>query len=220
MLCDCECEREGAMYEVKSPECNGVGTLKCGICECYDGFFGKRCECSPHQEMTGFDKHFQSCRPDNTSLVDCSGRGTCACGQCECEERENRDELISGHFCECDNFSCDRDQGHLCSNHGTCECGQCVCHAGWTSPSCNCRSSNETCIAPGTTNGLLCSGHVRLVITIKENLPYFMNLIYIHLLLFRETAYAVNVSVTKKAVQGTRANIVTNARRVRVGAKS
>lgn len=94
MLCDCECEREGAMYEVKSPECNGVGTLKCGICECYDGFFGKRCECSPHQEMAGFDKHFQSCRPDNTSLVDCSGRGTCACGQCECEERENRDEVI------------------------------------------------------------------------------------------------------------------------------
>ncbi|XP_006623005.1 integrin beta-PS [Apis dorsata] len=159
MLCDCECEREGTMFEPKSPECNGVGTLKCGICECYDGFFGKRCECSPHQEMTGLDKHFQSCRPDNTSLIDCSGRGTCACGQCECEERENPEEIISGHFCECDNFSCDRDQGHLCSNHGTCECGQCVCNAGWTGPSCNCRSSNETCIAPGTTNGVLCSGH-------------------------------------------------------------
>ena len=95
MLCDCECEREGAMYEPKSPECNGVGTLKCGICECYDGYFGKRCECSPHQEMTGLDKHFQSCRPDNTSLVDCSGRGTCACGQCECEERENPEEVYN-----------------------------------------------------------------------------------------------------------------------------
>ncbi|KAL6266943.1 hypothetical protein P5V15_000028 [Pogonomyrmex californicus] len=159
MLCDCECEREGHMYEEKSPECNGVGTLKCGVCECYDGFFGKRCECSPHQELTGFDKHFQSCRPDNTTLVDCSGRGTCACGQCECEERENPDEIISGHFCECDNFSCDRDQGKLCSDHGTCECGQCVCNSGWTGPSCNCRSSNDSCIAPGTTNGILCSGH-------------------------------------------------------------
>lgn len=95
MLCDCECEREGAMYEPKSPECNAVGTLKCGICECYDGYFGKRCECSPHQEMTGLDKHFQSCRPDNTSLVDCSGRGTCACGQCECEERENPEEVYN-----------------------------------------------------------------------------------------------------------------------------
>lgn len=93
MLCDCDCERKGYMYEEKSPECNGVGTLKCGICECYDGFFGKHCECSPHQEMTGFDKHFQSCRPDNTTLVDCSGRGTCACGQCECEERENSEEV-------------------------------------------------------------------------------------------------------------------------------
>jgi len=97
MLCDCECEREGHMYEEKSSECNGVGTLKCGVCECYDGFFGKRCECSPHQELTGFDKHFQSCRPDNTSLVDCSGRGTCACGQCECEERENPEEVIFLH---------------------------------------------------------------------------------------------------------------------------
>lgn len=95
MLCDCECERQGNMYEEKSPECNGVGTLKCGVCECYDGFFGKRCECSPHQELTGFDKHFQSCRPDNTTLVDCSGRGTCACGQCECEERENPKEVFS-----------------------------------------------------------------------------------------------------------------------------
>ncbi|KAK2580997.1 hypothetical protein KPH14_006050 [Odynerus spinipes] len=159
MLCDCECERNGSMYVPKSPECNGVGTLICGVCDCNDGFFGKRCECSPHQEMSGFDKHFQSCRPDNTSLVDCSGRGTCACGQCECEERENPEEIISGRFCECDNFSCDRDQGSLCSNHGTCECGQCVCNAGWSGPSCNCRSSNDSCIAPGTTNGILCSGH-------------------------------------------------------------
>ncbi|XP_012282811.1 integrin beta-PS [Orussus abietinus] len=160
MLCDCDCEHKGhSMYEPKSPECSGVGTLKCGVCECFDGFFGKRCECSPHQDSTGFDKHFQSCRPDNTSLVDCSGRGTCACGVCECEERENPEETISGHFCECDNFSCDRDKGLLCSNHGTCECGQCACNAGWTGPSCNCRSSNDTCIAPGTTNGVLCSGH-------------------------------------------------------------
>ncbi|KAK0178527.1 hypothetical protein PV327_007409 [Microctonus hyperodae] len=159
MLCDCECEHDGSMYEPNSPECNGVGTLKCGVCECYDGFFGKRCECSPHQEIAGFDKNFLSCRPDNTSLVDCSGRGTCACGQCECEERENSEEIISGHFCECDNFSCDRDEGHLCSKHGTCQCGQCVCNVGWTGPSCKCRSSNDTCIAPGTANGVLCSGH-------------------------------------------------------------
>lgn len=98
MLCDCECEHDGSMYEPNSPECNGVGTLKCGVCECYDGFFGKHCECSPHQEITGFDKNFLSCRPDNTSLVDCSGRGTCACGQCECEERENSEEVSTFHY--------------------------------------------------------------------------------------------------------------------------
>jgi len=106
MLCDCECERKGHMYEEYSSECNGMGTLKCGVCECYDGFFGKHCECSSHQELTGFDKHFQSCRPDNTSLVDCSGRGTCACGQCECEERENPDEVFPKFSSRPNKFLC------------------------------------------------------------------------------------------------------------------
>lgn len=93
MLCDCECEHKGNMYEESSPVCNGNGTLKCGICECYEGFFGKECECNSHQDLTGFEKHFQ-CRPDNISLVDCSGRGTCDCGQCECDERENPEEVF------------------------------------------------------------------------------------------------------------------------------
>ena len=39
----------------------------------------------------------------------CSGRGVCSCGQCECEQR-NEAEIISGRFCECDNFSCNRHE--------------------------------------------------------------------------------------------------------------
>lgn len=91
MLCDCECETGGPMYQENSPECSGVGTLKCGVCDCNEHFFGKRCECSSH-DSAGFDK-LGSCRARNDSIVDCSGQGTCTCGQCECYERENPEEV-------------------------------------------------------------------------------------------------------------------------------
>lgn len=96
-------------------------------------------------------------------------------------------QIISGHFCECDNFSCDRDQGKLCSDHGTCECGQCVCNAGWTGPSCNCRSSNDSCIAPGTTNGVLCSGHV----SVQENHTVFLSKINFKLIKSSKNLYVI-----------------------------
>lgn len=79
------------MYQENSPECSGVGTLKCGVCDCNEHFFGKRCECSSH-DSAGFDK-LGSCRARNDSIVDCSGQGTCTCGQCECYERENPEEV-------------------------------------------------------------------------------------------------------------------------------
>ena len=45
-------------------------------------------------------------------------------------------QVVSGDYCECDNFSCDRFNGELCSgpDHGRCECGQCVCNAEWDTP--------------------------------------------------------------------------------------
>lgn len=104
------------------------------------------------------------CRPVNsTTTLDCSGKGQCVCGVCECEKRNNPDEVISGKYCECDNFSCERDKGLLCAgkDHGTCECGECICKPGWTGPDCTCRSSKETCIAkPGEQE---CSGHGKCV---------------------------------------------------------
>lgn len=102
----------------------------------------------------------QGCRPDNTTAIDCTGRGTCVCGICECEKRANLEEIISGKFCECDNFSCDRNNGLLCSgpDHGTCQCNHCVCQPGWTGDACDCRASNDSCMPPGG-DGELCSGH-------------------------------------------------------------
>ena len=79
-------------------------------------------------------------------------------GQCHCNLRENPEEIISGQFCECDNFSCDRHNSILCSgpDHGVCECGVCKCHDGWGGNACECSSSIDTCKAP---NGDICSGH-------------------------------------------------------------
>lgn len=111
--------------------------------------------------MHGANERDQGCRATNETLIDCSGRGQCVCGVCECDKRANQEEIISGQFCECDNFSCERDQGVLCGGNerGICVCGTCQCKSGWTGPDCTCRDSTDTCIAPGAPNGELCSGH-------------------------------------------------------------
>ncbi|XP_073833072.1 position-specific antigen beta subunit myospheroid isoform X2 [Musca autumnalis] len=158
MLCSCDCERPGsAGYELNSPQCNNHGKLMCGICDCDDMHFGHSCECS-NNEIHPEKINDYGCRADNTSAVDCSGRGTCLCGVCDCEKRANPEEVISGRFCECDNFSCERHEQQLCSgpDHGTCECGQCVCKPGWSGSGCNCKTSNESCYPPG--GGEICSG--------------------------------------------------------------
>uniref|UniRef100_A0A1I8PZ80 Integrin beta n=1 Tax=Stomoxys calcitrans TaxID=35570 RepID=A0A1I8PZ80_STOCA len=159
MLCSCDCERPGSPgYEINSPICNNHGRLMCGICDCDDMHFGHTCECSTNEIHPGKNNDF-GCRPDNSSIVDCSGRGTCLCGVCDCEKRANPDEIISGRFCECDNFSCERHEQQLCSgpDHGTCDCGVCACKAGWSGSACNCKTSIESCYPPG--GGEICSGH-------------------------------------------------------------
>jgi protocadherin alpha len=84
--------------------------------------------------------------------------------------------MITGQFCECDNFSCDRHNSILCSgpDHGVCDCGTCKCHEGWEGPACECSSSVDTCRAP---NGEICSGHGtcrcgRCECDIKEDVRY------------------------------------------------
>lgn len=102
----------------------------------------------------------QGCRPDDTT-IQCSGRGICIQGECECEKRANFEEIISGKYCECDNFSCDRFQGLICGGCGTCECGICRCNAGWTGEDCTCRKSTDSCMPP--EGGEVCSGHGQCV---------------------------------------------------------
>ena len=45
-------------------------------------------------------------------------------------------QVVSGDYCGCDNFSCDRFNGELCSgpDHGVCQCRKCVCNSEWDSP--------------------------------------------------------------------------------------
>lgn len=155
MLCGCPCETGGPMFERKSQKCQGHGDLKCGICECDNQFFGRKCECSS-QDTTALNE-LANCRADNSSL-ECSGKGNCVCGVCECETRSPT-EVFSGKYCECDNFSCDRFAAQICAgpDHGTCVCGKCECKHGWTGSACECPASNDECMPPG--GGEVCSGH-------------------------------------------------------------
>jgi integrin beta 1 len=158
MICSCGCETSGPTFELDSEICKRNGKLSCGICECYDGFFGRNCECdTKNLEESGTDS-FNKCRPDNMTEIECSGRGTCICGQCACNTRNNPDESIFGKFCECDNFSCDRYDTKLCSGpeHGECACGVCSCKPGWEGNACECSTSKDECRNPLT--GEECSG--------------------------------------------------------------
>lgn len=165
MLCQCNCEKPGNQgYEVNSPRCNHVGTYKCGICECPDGYYGQSCECSAKDLQFAGDLE-SGCRPDNTTSTLCSNRGDCICGKCECRQRANVEEIVNGKHCQCDNFSCDRHDGKLCSgeDHGVCECGVCKCNSEWTVSgysACECRAGTETCETPhGEHIGKVCSGN-------------------------------------------------------------
>lgn len=138
LICSCPCEHpDHRTYEQESPRCSHHGTHKCGACECDPFSFGSQCECQAH-DVYRRSRHNEACRPDNSTQVDCSGRGHCICGVCECDKRQSPEEYISGEYCECDNFSCDREQGEICGGleRGNCECGTCVCRPGFTGSAC------------------------------------------------------------------------------------
>jgi len=165
MICQCNCEQPGNIgYEEHSPQCSSEGTYKCGICQCPADHFGRNCECSA--ENLSFQGEWEAgCRSDNATQTLCNNRGDCICGKCECLPRDNPDEVVSGEYCECDNFSCDRHLGELCSGpeHGECVCGNCNCNSDWDVAgysACECKASNESCITPyGKYINKLCSGH-------------------------------------------------------------
>ncbi|XP_041673033.1 integrin beta-3a [Cheilinus undulatus] len=145
--CGCDCE---ATAENNSSLCsNGNGTYECGVCQCYQGRLGPRCECSVEDYSPSDDAN---CIPKPDSPM-CSGRGNCLCGQCSCHTSEFGQ--VWGKYCECDDFNCLRFKGALCSSHGKCDCGFCRCDAGWKGDNCNCSTQIDSCMS---NIGMLCSG--------------------------------------------------------------
>ncbi|XP_037089546.1 integrin beta-PS-like [Pollicipes pollicipes] len=155
--CQCDCERAGPADLSPVPECNNHGSLRCGLCACDEEHFGALCECS--QRDGGGRRGDDRCRLAGDTGDTCQGRGECVCGQCQCFERSNPQEVVTGEFCQCDNFSCDRHEKLLCSgpDHGSCVCGSCECRPSWTGGACQCPAGNATCVAPGDTKP--CSGN-------------------------------------------------------------
>lgn len=154
MICDCDCEKPWN-EEKNSDKCSaGNGTYECGICSCYSNRNGRQCECDSQDADQTKDE--ASCSQNMTNAL-CSSRGHCRCGVCECNPPTIPGGKIWGPFCECDNFSCDRHDDEFCNGeHGTCDCGECICKKGWKGSACECRDTNETCMA--TNDGKICSG--------------------------------------------------------------
>ncbi|XP_078393745.1 integrin beta-1-like isoform X1 [Cetorhinus maximus] len=147
-VCECECRKDGM---TNSSYCHqGNGVFKCGVCRCNEGYIGQFCECST-DEVYNEDA---SCRKDNASPI-CSNNGDCICGECICKKRDNPNEIISGKYCECDNFNCDRSNGLICGGNGFCRCGMCECLSNFTGNACDCSLDVASCKA---TNGQLCNG--------------------------------------------------------------
>lgn len=161
IMCECECElplpAPQTEEEVKSQQedketCNGGNnTLKCGICDCELGRYGRHCECDETQ-ISNIEA-LKKCKATNTSDV-CSGNGECICGECTCLPVPGRDaakgEIYQGEFCQCDNYNCLRaSNGLVCggSGQGSCNCGECECADGWKGEDCGCSTTLETCKA-------------------------------------------------------------------------
>ncbi|XP_053326698.1 integrin beta-2 [Spea bombifrons] len=146
-LCDCNCDDSP-----EPDECNSNGKRVCGICSCNEGHVGTNCECitggKTSQELE------QNCRKDNSSAI-CSGEGDCICGRCYCHTKEDPTKVVSGKYCECENWNCDSFNGILCAGQGTCECGKCRCNAGFEGTGCECNNSTTNCI---NQRGSVCSG--------------------------------------------------------------
>lgn len=144
-------------YGSEDAECSFRGSFRSGRCFCDAPYFGVNCEIDPDAND---DEEEAGCREHPGAAV-CSGRGSCIFGNCECIRRDNAAEVVSGRFCECTNFMCNRFNGLLCGgpSHGECVCDKCLCKPEWSGESCTCDVSHDDCVNPDT--GEICSNNGR-----------------------------------------------------------
>uniref|UniRef100_A0A803VKY2 Integrin beta n=1 Tax=Ficedula albicollis TaxID=59894 RepID=A0A803VKY2_FICAL len=151
-----ERERQGVIHVKATSLSDSLTVSAAVICDV--------CPCEQQQELDS-----PKCRPDphpagtqgptvtHIGPWPCSGRGECLCGKCQCYS-EDQTLRFDGAFCEFDVLQCPRTSGFLCNDRGRCSRGACVCESGWEGPSCECPTSNDTCI---DSRGGICNNHGR-----------------------------------------------------------
>jgi len=154
-ICDCACDLEVGIPN--APKCNTTGTFKCGICDCDAGRFGKFCQCDEDVQ----EDDTLCMRPNSTDTEPCSGNGECVCGKCVCKKQADPKKVISGTYCQCNNYNCDRHNGKICggTQQGICKCGKCECTGSYYGENCgkkNCTIANLECL---DGNNVECSNH-------------------------------------------------------------
>ncbi|XP_076046740.1 integrin beta-PS-like [Oratosquilla oratoria] len=154
--CECDCEKPGAPGRMTySEKCSKSGTYQCGVCDCLDRSYGKKCQCNTDSLDTDIVNEDYLCQYGNETQV-CSGQGICQCGQCVCNQPSKFND-INGVYCECNHGGCrDPKNKILCSGNGECDCDKCRCYQGWQGTFCECQT-DEVCVAPGGVEA--CSGH-------------------------------------------------------------
>uniref|UniRef100_UPI0035902B50 integrin beta-3-like n=1 Tax=Myxine glutinosa TaxID=7769 RepID=UPI0035902B50 len=149
LACGCSCEKDALNNSV---HCNEHGSFECGMCHCNQGWLGETCRCNSSDVGPGIQLDQSACSAAGPGQPVCSARGDCVCGTCMCHSSPYG--LVSGKFCECDDFSCARHSDQLCAGHGDCHCGICRCHNGWAGDVCNCTMQTYACESP---DGRMCS---------------------------------------------------------------
>ncbi|XP_055868207.1 integrin beta-1-like [Biomphalaria glabrata] len=157
VICECECER--AEHEIqKSDKCfAGNGTFECGVCNCNEGRYGRKCECD-ESEISSADSLKQCINPEKNDTGVCSSYGDCICGQCDCFHLSfDTAHRYSGQYCECNDYNCPYGPDGICGgkSKGSCMCGKCVCDSSWSGENCECSKDTKSCLA---SNGKVCNG--------------------------------------------------------------
>lgn len=147
---DCNCGCETTNRVDNSSSCHNQGALVCGVCSCYPGYRGDRCQCSTSGFHELNEDESQCIMPGDTYA--CSNQGYCSCGACVCDIPE----FVDGKYCQCNRRLCSIGNSKECFGHGTCECGKCKCKPGYQGEYCECEDDSK-CRELGKQE--VCSGH-------------------------------------------------------------